>query len=160
MSTLKKYKLEILLLVIIGLSGSVALAAWVLRLPREAPEDLKSIVPVDKIVSGGPLKDGIPSIDDPKFVEAGEASFLSDDDSVIGVEFNGVARAYPLMILVWHEIVNDMFDNSPLVITYCPLCYSSLTFVRVLDGSTVEFGTSRARARLPELAIASSRGLP
>jgi len=142
MSIFKTYRLEIFLLAIAGLLVLSFLVVWIVRVPREVPEDLKSIVPLEKIVSGGPPKDGIPSIDNPKFVESSEAFFLSADDSVIGVEYNGVAKAYPLLILVWHEIVNDMFVDTPLVITYCPLCYSSLTFVRVLNGSTVEFGTS------------------
>jgi hypothetical protein len=102
----------------------------------------KSIVPLEKIVSGGPSKDGIPSIDNPKFVRADEATFLLDADMVIGVQRNGITKAYPHKILVWHEIVNDMFQEDPVVITYCPLCYSSIAFLRVLDGRSVQFGTS------------------
>lgn len=113
MSIFKTYRLEIFLLAIAGLLVLSFLVVWIVRVPREVPEDLKSIVPVEKIVSGGPPNDGIPSIDNPKFVESSEAFFLSDDDSVIGLEYNGVAKAYPLLILVWHEIVNDMFVDTP-----------------------------------------------
>ena len=102
----------------------------------------KHLVPLDKIRSGGPPKDGIPSIDDPKFANAEDAAFMSDDDIVIGLEINGDARAYPLFILVWHEIVNDKVGNTPVAVTYCPLCYTNQVFERVIDGQEVEFGTS------------------
>jgi len=102
------------------------------------------IVPPDQILPGGPPPDGIPSIDHPKFVSAANASsFLSDDyDWVIGIDYNGDIRAYPLQIMVWHEIVNDIVGGVPLAITYCPLCYSTEAFVRVVNGTTVQFGTS------------------
>ncbi len=103
---------------------------------------IKHIVPLDKIKSGGPPKDGIPSIDNPKFVSAAEAAFVSDSDIVIGLEINGEAKAYPLFILVWHEIVNDHVGGTPVAVTYCPLCYTNQVFERVLDGNVVEFGTS------------------
>jgi hypothetical protein len=101
-------------------------------------------VPLDQIVSGGPPPDGIPSIDAPRFVSASNASaWLADDyDSVIGINLNGDARAYPLQILVWHEIVNDVVGGVPVAITYCPLCYSTQAFVRQINGTTVQFGTS------------------
>ncbi len=101
------------------------------------------LVPMSQIVSGGPLPDGIPSIDHPKFTSAANATFLSDSyDVVIGVDYNGDARAYPLQILVWHEIVNDVIGGLPLAITYCPLCYSTAAFIRVVNNVTVTFGTS------------------
>jgi len=103
---------------------------------------LKHLVPLDKIKSGGPPKDGIPSIDNPKFVVASEADFISDSDTVIGLEINGDSRAYPLFILVWHEIVNDKVGDVPVAITYCPLCYTNQVFERVIGGQEVEFGTS------------------
>jgi len=108
----------------------------------------KHVVPSDQIVSGGPPPDGIPSIDNPKFVTAAAASaFLSDsfDDSfqwVIGINYNGDVRAYPLQILVWHEIVNDVVGGTPMAITYCPLCFSTAAYVRVINGTPVQFGTS------------------
>ena len=102
----------------------------------------KHLIPLDKIKSGGPPKDGIPSIDDPKFADASDAQFISDSDTVIGLEINGEAKAYPLFILVWHEIVNDKVGDTPVAVTYCPLCYTNQVFERILDGKEVEFGTS------------------
>ncbi len=104
-------------------------------------DGIKHLVPLSKIVGGGPPPDGIPSIDDPKFVTTDMAD-LADSDVVLGVEINGVARAYPLSILVWHEIVNDHVGGVPIAVTWCPLCYTSQVFERVIDGRTVEFGTS------------------
>lgn len=99
-------------------------------------------IPLDKIRHGGVPKDGIPSIDRPIFVNADSANFLSDSDVVMGLEINGDVRAYPLIILVWHEIVNDEVGDIPVAVTYCPLCYTSQVFKRVIDGETVEFGTT------------------
>ena len=103
---------------------------------------VKHLVPLDKIKGGGPPKDGIPSIDDPLFAPVSESQFMSDSDTVIGLEINGDARAYPLFILVWHEIVNDTVGDVPVSVTYCPLCYTNQVFERVIDGKQVEFGTS------------------
>ena len=102
----------------------------------------KHMIPLDKIKGGGPPKDGIPSIDDPKFAEIQGSSFVSDSDVVIGLEINGDARAYPLFILVWHEIVNDRVGDVPVAVTYCPLCYTNQVFERIINGNEVEFGTS------------------
>jgi len=102
----------------------------------------KHLIPLDKIKGGGPPKDGIPSIDDPKFAKVSESQFVSDSDVVIGLEINGEARAYPLFILVWHEIVNDRVGDVPIAVTYCPLCYTNQVFERILNGTEVEFGTS------------------
>ncbi len=79
--------------------------------------------------SGGPGKDGIPSIDRPRFHSAAEAR-LAPNDRVIGLYLGGEARAYPQRILVWHEIVNDTVDGRPVSITYCPLTGSALGFHR------------------------------
>lgn len=103
---------------------------------------LKHVIPLDKIKGGGPPKDGIPSIDNPKFAEVQDSQFVSDYDVVIGLEINGDARAYPLFILVWHEIVNDNVGGVPVAVTYCPLCYTNQVFERVINGAEVEFGTS------------------
>jgi hypothetical protein len=103
----------------------------------------KNIVPLDEIVSGGPPQDGIPSIDNPKFVSVSEADkFLQDADQVVGLNVNGDIRAYPLQILVWHEIVNDNVGGTPVAVTYCPLCFTNQVFNRTVDGQTAEFGTS------------------
>ena len=105
-------------------------------------DGLKHIVPLDKIKGGGPPKDGIPSIDDPQFTTLSGSSFMKHSDIVIGLEINGEAKAYPLSILVWHEIVNDNVGGTPVAVTYCPLCFTNQVFERILNGKEVEFGTS------------------
>lgn len=102
----------------------------------------RSIVPWSEIQSGGPPKDGIPSIDKPQFVPVGAAAGLADTEPVIGLEIAGDARAYPLRILTWHEIVNDVVGGTPVAVTYCPLCNSSVVFERTIDGRTLDFGTT------------------
>jgi hypothetical protein len=97
----------------------------------------------DEIRSGGPPRDGIQSIDDPKFVSPEEASeWLADNEPVIALELNGDARAYPLQIITWHEIVNDTVGDIPAAITFCPLCNSALAFDRRVAGQVFEFGVS------------------
>lgn len=103
---------------------------------------IKHIVSLDKIKSGGPPKDGIPSIDEPKFVKSSEAGFVSDNDLVIGVNINGEQKAYPLFIMVWHEITNDIVGGVTVAVTYCPLCFTNQVFDRNVDGKITEFGTS------------------
>jgi hypothetical protein len=103
----------------------------------------KHIVPLDQIVSGGPPPDGIPSIDSPKFISIDDGNkFLADSDKVVGVNINGDVRAYPLQILVWHEIVNDNVGGIPVAITYCPLCFTNQVFSRTVNNTILEFGTS------------------
>ncbi|RMD64642.1 MAG: DUF3179 domain-containing protein [Alphaproteobacteria bacterium] len=111
-------------------------AAW----PRT--DFTKHSVDLDEIRSGGPPKDGIPSIDDPKFVPVSEMTELAPSEPVIGLEINGDARAYPLRILTWHEIANDTVGGVPVAVTYCPLCNAAIVFDRRIDGRAVEFGTT------------------
>ena len=75
-------------------------------------------IPVDEIISGGPPKDGIPALTNPEYVSAGEAAFSKDDDKVIGVVVNGEARAYPLRIMSWHELVNDRIGDLPVLVSW------------------------------------------
>lgn len=96
----------------------------------------------DEILSGGPPKDGIPSIDNPKFVPVAAVDNLAPTEPVIGLVVGGEARAYPLRILTWHEIVNDVIGDKPVTVTYCPLCNSAIVFDRTLDGEVLEFGTT------------------
>lgn len=105
-------------------------------------DGIKHNIPLEKIKGGGPPKDGIPSIDNPVFTNISGSFFMSDSDTVIGLEINGEAKAYPLFILVWHEIVNDKVGGTPVSVTYCPLCYTNQVFERKIDGQEVEFGTS------------------
>lgn len=88
-------------------------------------------------------RDNIPSIDEPTFVAPSEASaWLKDVEPVVALEVNGDARAYPLQILTWHEIVNDEIGDVPVSVTFCPLCNSAIAFDRRLDGEILEFGVS------------------
>lgn len=112
------------------------------ELPTMETNGVKHIIPLDKIKGGGPPKDGIPSIDNPIFAKVKDSHFMSDSDTVIGLEINGEAKAYPIFILVWHEIVNDRVGGTPVSVTYCPLCYTNQVFERIIDGQEVEFGTS------------------
>ena len=101
-----------------------------------------ALIPTQEIRSGGPPRDGIPSLDNPLFVTADKARFLRPNDRILGVELNGIERAYPIRILNFHEIVNDIIDGQPLVITYCPLCGSGMAFESTIDGKHLKFGVS------------------
>lgn len=101
-----------------------------------------SLIPAENILQGGPGKDGIPSIDAPRFVIASKASFLSADSAVLGMDYKGVTKAYPINILNWHEIVNDQFMGDPVVITFCPLCGSGMAFSARIDDKVYSFGVS------------------
>jgi len=95
------------------------------------------------LLSGGPPRDGIPSIDNPHFIPTQKAAkWLADNEPVIALQMNENARAYPLQILIWHEIVNDVIGDVPVIITFCPLCNSAIVFDRRLKGKVYEFGTS------------------
>jgi hypothetical protein len=103
----------------------------------------KALVPLDEIVSGGPPPDGIPAIDHPAFVKPSDAAgWLVPREPVLALEVKGDARAYPLQILMWHEIVNDVVGGVPVTVTFCPLCNSGIVFDRVVDGVALDFGTS------------------
>ncbi|MBI2151649.1 DUF3179 domain-containing protein [Candidatus Woesearchaeota archaeon] len=110
-------------------------------------EGVKYLVHPDKILSGGPPKDGIPAIDSPRFVSVQEADkWIKDNELVLGIIYKGVKRVYPLQILVWHEIVNDKIAGDLILITYCHLCGSGIAYEGMIEinGQRVEteFGTS------------------
>ena len=100
-----------------------------------------ALVAAADIHRGGPPRDGIPSIDDPLFDDA-DSTFLRPDDWVIGVAIEGVARAYPIRILNWHEIVNDQIGAIPIAVTFCPLCGSGVVFDSRLAAGRAIFGVS------------------
>lgn len=102
----------------------------------------KHTVPLDEIMSGGPPKDGIPSIDNPKFVLAQKVDYLDQDTPGIAVSIEGVDKFYPYSILVWHEVVNDTIDGDRILVTYCPLCRSGVVYNPVVKEEEVEFGVS------------------
>ena len=103
----------------------------------------KHTVPLGELTSGGPGKDGIPAIDEPVFepVEAADG-WLEAREPVIELELGSEARAYPLQILIWHEIVNDTVAGLPVAVTFCPLCNTALVFDRRLDSRLLDFGTT------------------
>ena len=101
-----------------------------------------SSIDPDLIEQGGPPRDGIPAIDNPAFVAADKAGFLSPADRILGLAIGKTARAYPVKILNWHEIVNDSIDSKPVAVTYCPLCGTGIAFNGNVRGSDLEFGVS------------------
>ena len=113
----------------------------------------KHTVPFEEFASGGPPKDGIRSVDHPSFVTIREADeWLADRDPVALVSLNGEARAYPLSILIWHEIVNDEIAGRPVSVTYCPLCNTTIAFDREFRGRILDFGTT-GRLRHSDLVM-------
>jgi len=95
-----------------------------------------------EIFSGGPPRDGIPAIDKPDFIAVNQVNYLLDNDIVIGLIRGNIAKAYPTRILVWHEIVNDIIDNTAVAVTYCPLCGTGMVFDRTIDNNVRSFGVS------------------
>ncbi len=102
----------------------------------------QSSIPFDQILSGGPGKDGIPAISDPRFTQLQDAEGIPDAVQVMVVQHGGETKLYPYNILVWHEIVNDTVGGKPLAITFCPLCGSAIVFERDVEGQVLEFGVS------------------
>ncbi len=103
----------------------------------------KHTISYDELLSGGPSRDGIPPIDEPKFISVEKAkSWIGDKEPVIFLEINKKVKAYPISVLMWHEIVNDTLGDKKISVTFCPLCNSAIVFDRVLDGVEYDFGTS------------------
>ncbi|MBD3281422.1 DUF3179 domain-containing protein, partial [Candidatus Uhrbacteria bacterium] len=106
-------------------------------------DGIKHSIPLERVVSGGPPKDGIPAIRSPKFESVEQAStYLRDDGLGIGIHSGEVERFYPFQILVWHEIVNDMVGGVPVAITYCPLCGTAIVYEGLVNGEAEDFGVS------------------
>jgi hypothetical protein len=99
-------------------------------------------VDAQRIEGGGPGRDGIPALTDPAVIAPGDAAFLRDDDIVIGLAVADEARAYPLKILNWHEVVNDRLGGQAVAVTYCPLCGTGIAFAAMFEGERLEFGVS------------------
>ncbi len=121
-----------------------------LTLAQPAPKDWenwltdfsKHSIPLEEIFSGGPPKDGIPSISNPKFVDVSDVENIADNEPVISLKIGKDVRAYPLSVLMWHEIVNDVVGDKPVVVTYCPLCNSAIVFDGEVEGKRMMFGTT------------------
>jgi hypothetical protein len=101
-----------------------------------------SLVPRDQIVWGGVAPDAIPAIDEPVFERASSVDWLDDREAVLVLQLDGEPRAYPIQVLMWHEIVNDEVEGRPVALTYCPLCNSGVAFDRRVGDRTLDFGTS------------------
>ena len=100
-----------------------------------------STIPLNKILQGGPPRDGIPSLDKPTFMTAGEAGYLKPDDRILGVFHKGEARAYPIRILNWHEIVNDRIQGDAVSVPFA-LCVELVWFIAAIltvNHMTLEF---------------------
>jgi Protein of unknown function (DUF3179) len=127
----------------------VATGLWLLardagpELATSSPPGRAPLVDPGDIVSGGPSPDGIPPLDRPRFHAVEEVHWLAAAEPVAVVMLGGQAKAYPLQILVWHEIVNDTMGEVPVAVTYCPLCNTAVSFRRpVVNGTATTFGTS------------------
>lgn len=99
------------------------------------------LIPNKEIFAGGPPKDGIPAINSPNF-ETAENAKLKDEQRVMGVFLEGTAKAYPINILNWHELVNDKIKNKKFVVSYCPLCGTGVVFSAEVQKELLSFGVS------------------
>ena len=110
-------------------------------------------VPYSQVLSGGPPKDGIPAIDDPRFVSVEDAdSWLEPKEPIILFQIGDDIRAYPIQIVMWHEIVNDTVGGVPVVVTFCPLCNTAIAFERTVESKELTFGTT-GRLRFSNLIM-------
>ncbi len=115
---------SLLVLVISGLSQ-----AYLNRGEFNGFDISNSLIPAEEIHQGGPPRDGIPAIDQPRFVKAADARHVKNNEIVLGIEFNGEARAYPISILNWHEIINDRIQAQSMVVSFCPLCGTGMAYL-------------------------------
>jgi len=134
-----RYTSFIIILFLIGVAGHAELYGGQLLNGFDLSN---SIISSKEIIRGGPPKDGIPAIDEPNFILPSENTRLQDNDQVLGVFNNGIAKAYPISIMNWHEIVNDSYGADPVVITFCPLCGSGMAFTASANGINLRFGVS------------------
>jgi hypothetical protein len=119
------------------------LAAAIAIYPMLTGFDLSHhVVPPSEIRDGGPAKDAIPAIQEPHFVKAANATFLGANDKVIGVVIEARARAYPIKILNWHEVVNDSIAGTPIAVTFCPLVQGAAVYSREIGGKPLTLGVS------------------
>lgn len=132
-------KKVVFILLIFGLSCS---SSETQENPITQEPNSEWLIPVSEVLDGGPGKDGIPSVDSPNFDDVDEVDFLDEEDLVIGMVFNGEAKAYPHAILDWHEIVNDEISYLDVGLTYCPLTGTGIAWDRNINGKITTFGVS------------------
>lgn len=110
--------------------------------PNENQDNTPWLIPVNEIRDGGPGKDGIPSIDNPNFTNAIDVDFLNDNDLVIGIIKNNEAKAYPHIVMDWHEVSNDNIGDDFFTLNYCPLTGTAFAWESIANGSRSTFGVS------------------
>ncbi len=136
--------LILLMLLLPQLAPAQTLSGWEREFPKA--DFSKSMIAFDEIESDGNTRDSIPPVFEPKYVLAELVKEVGEFEPVLTVERNGDARAYPLRIMLWHEIVNETVGGDPLLITYCPLCNSGVVYHRGIEGRLLTFGnTGRLR---------------
>lgn len=101
-----------------------------------------ALIDANQILSGGPAKDGIPAIDKPVFIPVAKATHLKPDDRILGIEIDGISKAFPIAILNWHELVNDVIAGHRFIMSYCPLCGTGVAFSSRVKDSDLSFGVS------------------
>ncbi|MCH7730858.1 DUF3179 domain-containing protein, partial [Patescibacteria group bacterium] len=134
---MKKRKLQVFGLIALALAGITVFVTRGIPVSRQS----------DVTVNGVPIiqdvpKDAIPPLDFPQYQTVQEAIWIKEDDIILGIDFDGDARAYPTKILNWHEIVNEKIADREIVVTYCPLCNTAISFDRRFDGLLLDFGTT------------------
>jgi len=140
-SLLAALGLALWFVVVPGAGADTVPPQWRQEWPRTDFDN--TLVDFGEILSGGPPKDGIPAIDEPRFAPVAEAAAsLAPTEPVMSLAIAGDARAYPLRVLMWHEIVNDTVGGVPLAVTFCPLCNSAMVFEREVAGEVTTFGTT------------------
>lgn len=100
------------------------------------------LLPISQIKDGGPGKDGIPSIDNPKFIDANSVTFLDDEDLVVGIVKDNDVKAYPHIILDWHEVINDEINGAFFTLNYCPLTGTAFAWESETNNTRTTFGVS------------------
>ncbi len=150
-SSLASISLRIVLGLVLALAGVMTFSFYQAdaaesRWARDWPNTdfSQATISLREIEEGGPPKDGIPAIDQPRFsgVDGPYPIELGEEEPVIAFAIGDDARAYPLRILMLHEIVNDVVGGRPVTITYCPLCNTAIIFDRQLDGTIYNFGVT------------------
>lgn len=111
-----------------GNSGNLPAAEW--------------LIPKNEVFDGGPGKDGIPALENPEFISLDKATYLNNNDLVLGFRSGNAIKAYPHKILDWHEIINDNAGSTFLAVTYCPLTGTGVGWNRLIDGNKATFGVS------------------
>ncbi len=138
------HRATVLGLIALFVSASLAMAQparWAAQWPNTDFDN--TTIDLNEVMSGGVPRDGIPAIDNPRYIPAAQELRLADREPVVTLIIDGqAARAFPIRYLTWHEIVNDTVGAVPVAVTFCPLCNSALAFDRRVGGQVLTFGVS------------------